>query len=183
MYWRERKIGWWNTNHSLKWVSKKAEWACVCGGEGVVSKSCTCSLEVPVCYNWANMSKWSMWWALGVGENCFFCTCRACVSPLTAFALLKPQHSRIAVQPSSVATVSQRSALNLSLVGKLRIIGFGFASVVEVNEDDEQRGRWLNCYWDIGSASYRDLPCFNDSWLSKKRIPFPVCCIEFFRLM
>lgn len=63
------------------------------------------------------------------------------MSPLTAFALLKPQHSRIAVQPSSVATVSQRSALNLSLVGKLRIIGFGFASVVEVNEDDEQRGR------------------------------------------
>lgn len=90
----------------------------------------------------------------------------------SAFALLKPQHSRIAVQPSSVVAVSLRSALNLSLVGKLRIIGFDFASVVEVNEDDEQRGRWLNCYWDIGNASYRDLPCFNDSWISKKQIPY-----------
>jgi len=55
--------------------------------------------------------------------------------------LLKPQHSRIAVQPGSVADVSLRNALNLCLVGKLRIIGFDFASVVEVNEDDEQRGR------------------------------------------
>lgn len=79
---KERTMGWWKVKRSPKWASKKAQRECVCGGEGVVSKCCVCSLEASVCYNWVNMSKWSMWWASGAGENCCFCTYRAWMNPL-----------------------------------------------------------------------------------------------------
>lgn len=123
---------------------------CVCAREGGVSKSCVCSLEASECYNWVNMSKWSMSWALGAGENCIFCTYGFGWTPSysdnkhSAFALLKLQLNRIAAQPSSITNVSLRTALNLCLVGKLWVIGFTFASDADVNKDDEQRGIWLN---------------------------------------
>lgn len=120
----------------------------MCGGEGVISKNCVCSLEAPTCYNWVNMSKWSMWRALGAGENCCFCTDRAWMNPVcsgnkhSAFALLKPQHNRIAIQPSPIADVSLRIVLNLWLVGKLGIIGFVFTSDANLSGDNEQKRRW-----------------------------------------
>lgn len=143
-------MGWWKAKRSLKRASKKAQRECVCGGEGVVSKSCVCSLEAPVsiiestCQSEVHGELWEqrrtassahtgLGWASSYSDN-----------KHSAFALLKPQHNRIAAQPGSVADVSLRIVLNLCLVEKLRIIGSDFASDADVNEDDEQRGRLLN---------------------------------------
>lgn len=160
---KERIMGWWKAKHSLKWASKKARRACVCvvGRElsqkavfvpwrlpcAIIESTCQSEVCGELC-EWGKTASahTGLGWTHSYSNN-----------KHSAFALLKPQHSRIAVQPGSVADVSLRNALNLCLVGKLRIIGFNFASVVDLKEVGEQRRRWLNCCWDTGKASYKGL--------------------------